>query len=57
MKCKKCGMRYDGPPGKFTGKCPLCTQTPAEREQARRIQAADAQMDREQQEAYVQGHI
>ena len=57
MKCKKCGMRYDGPAEKFTGICPLCAQTPAEREQARRTREDDAQMDREQHEAYIQGHV
>lgn len=50
-------MKYDGPPDKFDGLCPLCKRSPEEEAEAKRQDERDAQSDRGIREAYIQGHI
>ena len=53
MKCKNCGMKYDGPPEKFpeSGLCPMCAMPPNVRAEAIRQDAEDEQRERERKEA------
>lgn len=59
LKCKKCGMEYDGPANKFPSNslCPLCDRSTEAKAKAEIRDQLDAQLDRNIREAYIQGHI
>lgn len=59
-KCKKCGMKYDGPPSRFpkSGLCPLCDPARAvDREAEREALARLGVLERERREAAIQAAI